>query len=118
MYNLTNDIQGIDRINRLLKEYREHQNDNLHKSVMNLIVSANKEIFEEANGSMCEALYELMKDQIEEQVEERVKQQVGEEVKKTIISLVKDGLLSIADAAKRLSISEEECVRAMEMTEV
>ena len=118
LYNLTNDIREVDRVERLIKSYRKNQKNNLHKSVMNLIVNANKEIFEEANESMCEALYELMKDQIEEQVEERVKQQVGEEVKKTIILLVKDGLLSITDAAKRLSISEEECVRAMEMTEV
>lgn len=86
LYNLTNDIREIDRVDRLLREYREHQNDNLHKSIMNLIVNANKEIFEEANGSMCEALYELMKDQIEEQVkqqvEERVKQQVEEQLSK------------------------------------
>lgn len=132
LYNLTNDIRQVDRVDRLLKEYREHQNENLHKSVLNLIVSANKEIFEEANGSMCEALYELFKDQInikvEEEVKERVEQQVKEqveqqvkeqvkqkieEVQKMMISLVEDGLLSVKDAAKRLSLSEQELLEKM-----
>ena len=49
---------------------------------------------------MCRALYELMEDEFKES-EERGKE-------KTLISLVKDGLISAAEAAKRLSISEEE----------
>lgn len=69
---MTNDIGDVDRVDKLLRSYKKHKNDNLHRSIMNLIVRANKEIFEEANGSMCEALYDLMKDQIEEQVKQQV----------------------------------------------
>lgn len=78
---------------------------------------------------MCQALYEIVKDQVEEQVkqqvEEQVKQQVEEklveieerakaiEKEQTLRSLVKDGLLSVAEAAKRLSMSEEEFMKKM-----
>ena len=41
------------------------------KSVMNIIVNANKQVFEEAKG-MCEALLELFKDELEEGVLEGI----------------------------------------------
>ena len=53
----------------------------------------------EVDKGMCEALRELMKpelDEAEKNAEER-----------TILRLVKEGLLSIKDAAKQLKISEK-----------
>lgn len=57
--------------------------------------------------------------------QEQVKQQVEEQLSKSetrgkeqaLFLLVKDGLLSITEAAKRLSLSEEECIRKMNLTE-
>ena len=40
-----------------------NHNDKNHKSVMNVIVHANKELFKEAS-KMCEALLELMEDEL------------------------------------------------------
>lgn len=62
---LTNDLKSVEEANRILSEYEGHQNENNHKSVMNVIVHANKEVFKEAT-KMCEALLELMKDELDE----------------------------------------------------
>ncbi len=63
--NLTDNINGSEVVQKILHEYAKHENEGLYKSVMNIIVNANKEAFEEVKG-MCEALLELMKDEIEE----------------------------------------------------
>ena len=62
---LTNDLKSVEEANKILSEYEGHRNENNHKSVMNVIVHANKEVFKEAT-KMCEALLELMKDELEE----------------------------------------------------
>ena len=64
--NLTNDLKSTSDAELLFTEYDNHKDSNLHKSVMNLIMRANKEVFKEARNNMCEALMELMEDVIEE----------------------------------------------------
>ena len=49
----------------LIKEFKKHENERLHKSVMDLIIHANNEAFKEAKN-MCDALMELMKEELEE----------------------------------------------------
>ena len=61
---LTNDLKTVEEANKILSEYEGHQHENNHKSVMNAIVHANKELFKEAK-KMCEALLELMKDELD-----------------------------------------------------
>ena len=55
----------MEEANKILDKYEGHQKENLHKSVMNIIVNANREVFKEAK-EMCEALRELMKEELEE----------------------------------------------------
>ena len=62
--SLTDDLEKPETAKRLIDQYRKHKGNNLYKSVMNLIVRANKSKFEEAK-TMCEALEELMKDELE-----------------------------------------------------
>ncbi len=62
--SLTDDLEKPETAKCLIDQYRKHKGNNLYKSVMNLIVSANKSKFEEAK-TMCEALEELMKDELE-----------------------------------------------------
>lgn len=103
LHNLTNNLKKVEEAEKILRAYKDCQDDNLHQSMMNIIVNANKEIFKEARG-MCQALYELMEDEIKEK-EERAKECGKEE---TLLSLVRDGLLNATEAAKRLSITVEE----------
>ena len=62
---LTDDLKTVEEANKILSKYEGHQKENLYKSVMNIIVNANKELFKEAK-KVCEALRELMKDELEE----------------------------------------------------
>lgn len=99
LHNLTNDLKKAEDAEKILRAYKNYQEDNLHQSLMDIIVEANKEVFMEVRG-MCRALYELMEDEIKER-EARAEE-------RAFISLVKDGLLSVTEAAKRLSITEED----------
>lgn len=62
--NLTNDLQKSEEIECLAKEYGKHKKDTLYKSVMNIIIRANRKSFEEGKY-MCEAIRELYKDELE-----------------------------------------------------
>lgn len=64
LYNLTNDIGDVRTIERLSVEYSKHEHNELYKSVMNVIIRANKQKFEEVKY-MCEALKELFADELE-----------------------------------------------------
>ena len=61
---LTNDLKGRSIIDKISSEYRKHRRNELYKSVMNIIVRANKEQFEEGK-SMCEAILELFQDEVD-----------------------------------------------------
>ena len=68
---------------------------------MNIIIRANEALFEEVKGEdMCEALRELFHDEIEEAR--------TEEKRNTLLGLLRDGLLSAADVASRLNMTEAE----------
>lgn len=69
--SLTNDLNSVDTIEKLSKEYGKHQYDELYKSMMNIITRANKEKFKEVTG-MCEALKELWADDIEQSRKEGI----------------------------------------------
>ena len=60
---LTNDLKTVEDADKILSKYEGHQKEKNHKSVMNAIVHANKELFKEAT-KMCEALLELMEDEL------------------------------------------------------
>lgn len=62
--SLTDDLEEKEDAENLIQDYNTHKENSLYQSVMNIIVQANKEKFEEAK-SMCEALRELMKEEIE-----------------------------------------------------
>lgn len=63
--NLTNDLRDNSSVEKLVREYSRHEDEELYKSIMNLIIQANQEKFQEARG-MCEALRELFRDELEE----------------------------------------------------
>ena len=58
---------------------------------------------------MCEAIYRIAREKMQDEF-------LAREIRcmeNTLIELVADGLLSVAEAAKRLSITEEELVQKM-----
>lgn len=63
-YLSIDDIQSIKTVEKLSIEYVAHEHNELYKSMMNIIIRANREKFEEAHR-MCEALRELFADELE-----------------------------------------------------
>ena len=62
--NLTNQLKSTKDAEELIEDYKKHKKNTLYESVMDIIVRANEEKFEEARR-MCKALEELMKDELE-----------------------------------------------------
>lgn len=48
LHYLTDDLKSVEEANKILSKYEGHQKEKLHKSVMNIIVNANKKVFKEA----------------------------------------------------------------------
>ena len=81
--SLTNELEQNETAEKLLEEYSKNQANALYRSVMELIVQANKQKFEEVKG-MCDALRELMKDEIDAEVKRQVQERIDAEVNKKV----------------------------------
>lgn len=75
--NLTNDIKEIETAQKLISGYGDHKENTLYRSVMNIIVQANKEKFQEVK-IVCEALEELMKDEMDALREKSIREGLAE----------------------------------------
>ena len=62
--NLTNDLQDRSVPEILFRKYQPKQHNILYKSVMNIIIRANNELFRREK-TMCEALMELMQEEMD-----------------------------------------------------
>lgn len=78
--SLTNHLDGVDIAKELIEAYKDNQENNLYKSMMDVIVRANKEKFLEVK-EMCLAIEELMKDELEAKRKEGVKEGMKEGMK-------------------------------------
>ena len=115
--NLTNNLKEENEVVELATEYEKNRNNELYKAMMDVIVRANKGLFEEVKEKdMCEAIRELFHDEIEE-VTKKVRTEArlegraegrAEARSELVIELLRDHVLSVSDAAKRLEISEAE----------
>jgi len=81
--SLTNELEQNETAEKLLEEYSKNQANALYRSVMELIVRANKQKFEKVKG-MCDALRELMKDEIDAEVKRQVQERIDAEVNKKV----------------------------------
>lgn len=88
-------------------ERLDTQEKQLADITMQVVIAVNNDSINEwkrRNGDMCEALKELMRDEIEEgRAEGKMEGRLT-----AMVELVRDNLLSIAEAAKRLGMAEGE----------
>ena len=103
--SLADDLEQGELVEKLLREYQKHQKNSLYKSVMNMVIRANWEVFEEEKN-MCEALRELFGDElttaiaagIEEQLPRVVEERVAEIVEERVAKVRQEGInILIAD---------------------
>ena len=67
--NLTDDLRDNETAKELISEYEKHKDSGLYKSVMDIIVRANQNKFQEVKH-MCDALRELMEPEFTEMKEQ------------------------------------------------
>ena len=68
--NLTNDIKDTKTASEIVHEYSKYPDNKLCRSVMDIIVRANKESFKEVNN-MCDALKELFQEELDMYIKEQ-----------------------------------------------
>lgn len=85
--SLTDKLTDMESIERLSREYRKYRESKLYKSVMDIVMRANSESFEEGKD-MCDALRELFRDELNNELGDMIGQ--------------------IEEAEKRLRTSEEQ----------
>ena len=97
MRKLTNNLKEENDVVELATEYEKNRNNVLYKAMMDVIVRANKGLFEEVKEKdMCDAIRELFQDEIEEATK-KVRTEALLEGRlegkfETIMELAKDGL--------------------------
>ena len=109
--SLTDEMADREETRQLVKEYEKHKDNKLYESVMDIIVRANQEEFEEVKG-MCKALEELMADVIEARekeasergLEQGMQQGMQQGIYKAI-EILKD--LGLADTEIKQKISQK-----------
>ena len=97
--SLTNELEQNETAEKLLEEYSKNQANALYRSVMELIVRANKQKFEEVKG-MCDALRELMKDEIEAEAKKLAEERINAEVNRQVQERTKQ---SVEATEKRIN---------------
>lgn len=111
--NLTNSLKEHREVDALVTEYEKNRQNDLYKAMMNIIIRANETLFEEVKDEdMCEALRELFHDEIEAATQKARTEALLEGESRAFMQLLREGILSIADVASRLNITEAE-VEAM-----
>ena len=80
-------MTGPASAEKLVKEYGKHKDNLLYQSVMDIIVRANTEQFQEV-GNMCEALRELMKEEFDAVREDALKQGMEQGIEQGIQSMI------------------------------
>ncbi len=81
--SLTNEIRDESIPQKLLKAYQEKKQNTLYQSVMDIVVRANQEKFEEVKY-MCDALKELMKDELDERERQGIEQGIEQGIRAMI----------------------------------
>ena len=118
LWSLTNKLERREEIQRLVDEYQKHRSNKLYESVMDIIVRANYQEFEEVRGNMCKALEELMADVIEEREKEAVDRGLAKGMAQGLEQGLAQGLLqgakALIETCKELGISREDTMHRIE----
>ena len=84
--SLTDSLPGKSEARRLVSRYQKHKDNVLYESVMDIIVRANNELFQEEKH-MCNALRELWHDELEEakaKMREDIRAEVRAEIQEEV----------------------------------
>lgn len=112
LQSLTNDLKEKQKTEKLLIDYKKHEKQTLYRSIMNIIVNANRERFEV--NDMCEALDEILefhfKGKLEEGWRQGMEKGLEQGLEQKLLSQITKKLMkgkSLAQIADELEETEE-----------
>lgn len=115
LHNLTNDIQDSAVVTTLLNEYQKHQKENHYKSVMDIIVHANKETFKEVTV-VCKALEDLYWEVHGERIQREQKEALDKAVAEAVDKAVAEAVAEAVDKAVAEAVAEKDNALANQAT--
>ena len=89
--SLTNRLKDLEMAKELINDYLENKANNLYKSVMETIIRANQETFEEVNG--MDGLENIVMEIVQEKFDRKLKEEVGkakEKMREEVTQQVKE----------------------------
>ena len=105
--SLTDEMADREETRQLVKEYEKHKDNKLYESVMDIVVRANKEEFEEVKG-MCKALEELMADVIEAREKEAIERGLEQGMQQGMQQGIQQGIHKAIEILKDLGLADTE----------
>ena len=87
--SLTDDLQEDACTDRMIYEYEHHKDNELYRSVMDIIVRANKDKLEGGRG-MCDAFFEL--DYVKKRMDDYKKEGISQGISQGITQGISQGL--------------------------
>ena len=111
--NLTNDLQDESAPEMLFRKYQPKQHNILYKSVMNVIIRANNELFRREKP-MCEALMELMQEEMDALRAQCIAEGLAEGLQKGITEGIAEGKRALIQKKLVKGKSIEEIADALE----
>jgi len=107
--SLTNKLSEVEKAEKLAADYTAHSDNHLYRSVMETIIRANHEIFQEVSD-MGDILMELVQDKFDLRLKEAIakeKIKLTEEVKKEITESVTEEVTKSVTEEVTKSVTEE-----------
>ena len=104
--SLTNNLNDAKLVDKISGIYSKHQKDERYKSVMNVIVRANREKFKEVTN-MCEALREIWAEDFERARTEGLKAGMEEGLKEGLKEGKEIGIKNMIESGKEFGASFE-----------
>lgn len=84
--NLTDKLKSTEKVQ---VQYQKHSENKLYKSVMDIIVKANKSLFDRREKEVCQALFEIYEEDLKEMALEKARKEVKEKFEEEIKAEVK-----------------------------
>ena len=95
--SLTNKLKATETAEKLVKNYMDHKDSSLHRSVIETIMRANQKIFREVNG-MSDIFMEIVQEKFDRKLKEEVEKATEENTVKTKLT-------------ERISLIQKKCAK-------
>lgn len=118
LQHLRNDLKAGFEIESIAVHYEPNKQSELHQAVMNVLIRGNRKEMEVARQDMCDALYELFKDELEERERKGKVEGISETIRELIETCAELGATkneTLQRLINKLSLPKESAAKYMNL---